>query len=127
MVNASFRNQVVDTLKPMLPRNWTWYSYRTNLDTFVNPVVVLTMQTIERHPDAPQGSLLVSCTLTVLEPKTTPGKSDDDLEDKVLDLTMAIDKAPAIHWERAERVIANNDRNPGYDISIQLAILKKDS
>ena len=126
MANINFRNFAIELVKPKLPRNWTWFSSKTNLDNFIHPVVKLTMQRIVRDPDAPQGSRIATFVLTIIEPMSKPGSSDDALDDKVIDLLNALDTVAEMHWESAERVTVN-ERNPGYDVTIQMKFQKEDS
>ena len=112
----NLRAAVTDALKPILPTDWKLVSYQTNLDTISQPVVVLKLETVERHPQAPNGARLITYTLTVIEPKTAPGPADDALDHKLVVLLDAIDATPGLRWSKAQRVAT--DTNPAFDVSL---------
>lgn len=115
-VVQSIRAAVIDALKPLLPSSWKLVAYQTNLDSISQPVVVLKLEEVQRHPAAPQGARLITYTLTIIEPKTAPGPADDSLDTNLVLLLEAIDATPGLNWSSAKRVAT--DTNPAFDVSL---------
>jgi hypothetical protein len=124
-VVANVRTAVIDMLKPLLPKTWKLVPFETNLDELSpkTPVVVLKLQSIERHPSAPQGVRLVTYVLTIVEPKIEPGPADDALDDDLIRLLQAIDLLPGIQAGKATRVVSGD--HPAYDIDLTFSTLKE--
>jgi len=117
------RTAVTDALTPLLPKTWKLVPHTTNFGVISQPVVVLKLEEVKRHPDAPNGARLISYTLTIIEPKTEPGPADDALDTKLLLLLAAIDKAPGIAWSTAKRVVT--DTNPAFDVTLTFDSINK--
>ena len=117
----NLRTGVTDALKPLLPEAWQIIPFSKNLDTITRPVVMLQLEEVQRHKDAPNGARLVTYTLTVIEPKTDPGPADDSLEANLIDLLNAIDKSPGLAWSGAKRVVAH-ESNPAFDITLTYSV-----
>ena len=113
----NMRTAVTGYLKPLLPTSWRIVPYVTNLDSISQPVAMLKLQSVEKHPQAPKTERIVTYVLTVIEPKTAPGPADDALDTNLIRLLDAIDDVPGLIWSKAERVIAQ-DSNPAFDITL---------
>lgn len=118
------RAQLLEVVKPTLPKAWKIVPFQTNLDTIDTPTVMFKIKTIERLPAAPQSSHLVTFTLTVIEPKDSGEKAEDSVEDDLDKVVFALDAAPSIRRATATRVVYN-DRNPAYDIEIEVVTQKE--
>lgn len=120
MPDINVRNDLIGKIKPLLPKAWRLIPYGTNLDTLDTTCVMVTIQSIERHPAAPMSHRLYSATFTILQPLTAPGRADDALDDDVIDLLNAIDQLKNVKWTKAERGLGNNGNNLGFDITIEV-------
>lgn len=125
MPDVNIREFVVSTLKPLLPSDWRWYAYGTNLDTLSTPVAMLRLRSIERNPANPQGSRIAEFTLTIIEPKVDPATREDALDEKLIDLLDAIDEIPQLAWSTAEQGLADAGSHLGFDITLKLPFSKE--
>ena len=125
MANVNIRAFITDALAPLLPPGWKLIPFPTGLDTLSQPVVLLKMNSIKRATSNPQGSREAEYILTVIEPRTSPGTADDALDEKLIDLLNAIDVVPNIRWTVATRVVAANESNPAFDISLEVIFTKE--
>ena len=119
----STRQVLLDALKPQLPKRWKLVPYQTNLDTVDVVTVMFKIKTIGRTPAAPRVNHTVTFTVTIIEPKDTPGTSDDALDDELDDLLFALDATDDLVWRSATRV-TYNATNPAYDIDLDVITAK---
>lgn len=88
-----------------------------NIDALDKPIVQISLMEFSRLPQAPIGKHLVTFTVTVVTPLTTPVKAEDDLDKLVGDLIDAIDQIEWLDWESARKVIYS-DRHLAYDVTV---------
>jgi len=118
----NLRTGVTDALKPLLPATWQIVPFAKNLDAITRPVVMLQLEEVQRHPDAPNGARLITYSLLIIEPKNDPGPADDSLDANVINLIDAIDKTPGLRWTSAKRVVAFE--SPAFDITLMFDATK---
>lgn len=128
MPNINVRKDIlIEQLKPLLPAKWKLIPYNTNLDELSQTVVMISIQSIERAPAAPQSHRLYSATLTILTPLSIgTERADDGIDDDLIDLLNAVDELPNVKWTKAERGLGNNSNNLGFDITLEVTY-RKDS
>ncbi len=124
-ITSGYRDAVLAAIKPLLPKSFKLLAYQTDPDALsvTQPVAMLGLKTIEPHPEAPLGVHLVTYSLILIEPKTELGVADDALEDKLVDLILAIDAVPGLRYTKAERVTLVSS-NPGFDLAITYSFTK---
>lgn len=120
---ALVRKALEAQLKPLLPRTWRIVPYQRNLDTIAHTTVMFKQTAIDKLPQAPQGVLIVDLTLTIISHFTDTVKAEDDLDDAVLELCLAMDANPHVIYGRADKVMFD-DTHLAYDITIQTTARK---
>lgn len=125
LTDKSVRHYLIDQLKPLLPRAWKLYPYSTTPDAFTKPIVTLTLDSITKDPAAPNSHRIAAFVVGVLEPKVDAATREDSLDDSLIDLLTAIETIPSVIWQKAERVVAPNQTNVGYDITINFHYQKE--
>ena len=119
------RQQLVNALKPLLPKAWVLVPYSRGLDALSKPTVMVHMSRIEKYPAAPLTKHLCTFTVSVFDPQQDPTRSQGALDDEVNDLIFAIDQLPPfINWSSAEPVQANNGAL-GWDVNLELITTKE--
>ena len=118
------RKAVIDSIRPLLPKGWRLYDHNRSLDDITAPVVMLHIEAITRTPQAPQGHRTVTYLLTVIEPLYEPGRADDALDEKLIELVDALDTVPKLRWMDAKRVTFQDTR-PAYDITLEVLTVKE--
>lgn len=117
-LSVDLRGVIVDRLKPHLPRRWKWYDHSVGVDELDRPTVILTLERIERLPEAPRAGRLITYTLTLIDPSTNVEQREDSLDDTASDLLNVIDDDDLLRWSVAERGLDKNQQHLGFDISI---------
>jgi hypothetical protein len=112
------RSYVVKAIKPLLPRAWRFIEQQTNLDVIDRVTVILILQDISPAPAAPRGALLARYTLTLIEPKTDPGRAETALDDSILELVQALAGVSNLVWISATRALFGE--NQAYDITLEV-------
>lgn len=126
-VAEQYRRWVTDRLRPVLPRRWTLAPYTRKPDELSGPTVVVTLQKIQRLPEAPLGSQIVTYLVTVIDPATDWAQADAALDDEIVDLIAALDSVrnddglPVLRWTAADRNTWN-DTYLAFDISVEVII-----
>lgn len=105
---TSARQQVVDAIKPVLPKNWKVVPYMTTLDTITETVVMIHATRVERFAQAPQGTYTIQFEATVLDPSKDPARVWESLDDEVLEAIAALDTIDSLDWTGAEPVAISN-------------------
>jgi hypothetical protein len=119
--DVNIREWVVDELKPLVPKNWVLIGYGVAPETITKPTIVLTLQTVVPNPGNPQGTRLVSYTLTLLEP-VVGNSAASALDDKLVDFLTAIEGNKHFVWSKCERGAVGN--YTGWDITLDIPINK---
>jgi len=126
-VADQYRRWVTDRLKPSLPRRWALWTYTRTPDELSGPTVVVTLQKIQRLPEAPLGSQLVTYLVTVIDPATDWSQADKNLDDEIVDLIAGLDSIrnesglPVLRWTSADRNTWN-DTYLAFDITVEVVI-----
>lgn len=118
------RGWVLAGLKPALPKGWRLIPYGTDPGAIDRVTVLVWVESINREVNAPNTHRRVAYTLTVIEPKTEPGASDDALDNDLFDLLDALDESPNLTWSNGQR-ITWADSYPAYSITLE-ALIKKE-
>lgn len=116
-LNTVRKNLMAD-LKPTLPRRWKIIPYGTKIDelTAKQVVAMIILESVQRAPEAPQGALLVTFSLIVIDPATGPATREDALDDDLTEMLWAIDEVETLSWTSAQRTIFQN--RVAYDITL---------
>lgn len=126
-VSEQYRRWITDQVKPLLPRRWELAAYTRKPDDLSAPTVVVTLQKIERLPEAPLGSQLVTYLITVIDPASDWSQADKNLDDEIVDLIAALDSTrndagvPILRWTSADRNTWN-DLYLAFDITVTAVI-----
>lgn len=126
-VAEQYRRWVTDRLKPVLPRRWTVAPYTRKPDELSGPTVVITLQKIQRLPEAPLGSQIVTYLVTVIDPAADFAQADQNLDDEIVDLISGLDSVrnedgtPVLRWITADRNTWN-DIYLCFDITVEVII-----
>jgi hypothetical protein len=121
---TSMRGAVLDLIKPLLPKTWAVLPGQMT-DSITKTTVALSLNTIERLPQAPISQRIVSYTLTIAVPMAKASETDDRVDDDILTLLNALDDVPGVAWTRAERGVLG--QNPGFDITLTFTFEKETS
>lgn len=121
---TSMRGAVLDLIKPLLPKTWAVLPGQMT-DSITRTTVALTLNTIERFPQAPINIRIVSYTLTIAVPMAKASETDDRVDDDILTLLNALDDIEGVAWTRAERGVLG--QNPGFDITFTFTFEKETS
>ena len=116
LVNVDLRKNTLALIKPLVPKTWKLQPFAGFPDVIDRVTLALKLDSIKPSTKA-NGLWEVGYTLTVAEPKTAPGPSDDSLDESVMTLCQALDLVPELAFTGATRV-AVSDTNPGYDLAI---------
>lgn len=126
-VSEQYRRWITDQVKPLLPRRWELAAYTRKPDDLAAPTVVVTLQKIERLPEAPFGSQLVTYLITIIDPAADWSQADSNLDDEIVDLIAALDSTrndagvPILRWTSADRNTWN-DLYLAFDITVTAII-----
>lgn len=118
----SMRGAVLDLIKPLVPKSWAVLPSQMT-DSITKTTVALSLNTIERFPQAPQYIRIVTYTLTIASPMGKASETDDRVDDEILTLLNALDDIEGLAWTRAERGVLGN--NPGFDITLTFTFEKE--
>lgn len=120
------REELVDALRPLLPKKWKLVPFARNLDRLEHPTVMVHASRIEKMPAAPQAKHRVTFTVSVFDPQDDPTRAQGALDDEVNALIFALDTIPFVHWESAEAAQLGSDGPLGWDITLD-TITKKEA
>jgi hypothetical protein len=118
------REQLVDLLRPLLPKTWKLVPFSRGLDTPSQVTVMVHATAIRDAPAAPQGALETEFTLSVIDPQTDPERAQGALDDEVLELIHALKAVPFLIWESAEPTLVQDSLS--WDIKTTV-ITRKDA
>ena len=104
----SARQQVVDAIAPVLPKNWKVVPYLTSFEAIDQTVVMIHATRVTKFQQAPQGTYTVEFEATVLDPSKDSARVWDALDDEVLEAIAAIDAIDSLDWTGAEPVSFSN-------------------
>lgn len=121
MSHSTARAYLDEVFAPLLPEEWKWIPYQRNLDALESVTVVWKQSTLSRLREAPIGTVLVEGTITILSPHQDVERAEEDLDEAVLDLVLAIDSLPALAWSGATKV-SLNDTFFGYDLTVSTTV-----
>jgi hypothetical protein len=126
MPEINVRHTLVEALRPLLPKSWRLIPYATNLDVVgTTPVVMLRLNDIEKLAQSPLSHRVATFSLLIIEPKTEPGRADDAIDDKLIDLLSALDTlGDGLTWSTATSILWA-DTNPAYRIELRLPFVKE--
>lgn len=120
------REYVVAELQPLTPDSWKWIGEQRMPTNITATTVVVKHTEMEPLAEAPVSHVRHTLTLTVASPLTDQGKAEDDLDESVTDLTMALDGHKYINWTKAAKVlIAPELPYIGWDITVTHITKKK--
>lgn len=117
---ANLRADVTAQIKALAPKRWVFIPYQKAVEPIKVPTVMLSLQNYKRHPQAGFNPNMrqVTYELLLMEPTQDPGKSDDALDDELIDLLAAIDQIEGIDWDTAQRGLDPSAQYPAYIITI---------
>ncbi|WIA98031.1 hypothetical protein [Curtobacterium sp. MCBA15_004] len=122
-----YRDWIKEQLAPLLPRRWDLAVYTRKPDDISRPTVIVTLQKIERLPESPLGSQLVTYLVTVVDPAADWSQADALLDDEIVDLVNALDATrnerglPILRWTSADRNTWS-DTYLAFDITVTAVI-----
>lgn len=114
------RNDLVQLLTPLLPNTWKIVPTNQNLDVLSQTVVQLKQQSMRPLPAAPTARLEVTYVATVISRHTDIVRAERDLDESVLKFIIALDQLQDVLWSDATKVMANDDKNLAYDITLTI-------
>jgi hypothetical protein len=120
------RQQLVEHLTPLLPKAWKIVPFSRSMDALSQPVVMVHMSRIEKHPAAPLSKHLTTFTVSVFDPQLDDERAQGALDDEVNDLIFAIDQLPPfVNWSSAEPSQLGQNGPLGWDITLELITTKE--
>lgn len=115
----SVRSWLVDALD--LPEAWDVIAEQRVPDVIERrTVVVLKHSRIEPRDEGAVGQLRHTVIMSVFSPLTKVAAAEDDLDDAVTVLLTALDAHDRINWTDAVKVVAPNEKNFGWDITLSV-------
>lgn len=105
---ATLRAQIVDTLKLSLPRHWRFITSEGMPDRIDVPTVTVRQYEIEKLPQAPTGAYRYNFTVQLLSPVTDTAKAEDQLDELLPELLLALDDIPYVLWTTATKTLVND-------------------
>ena len=120
------RDTIADFIVPLLPSTWKVVPYSTNLDVLDTVVVMFKQTSVERLMNGAgrvRNSYLHSITCTVIDPHQDLKRSQDALDDELMQVLIALDGYDNLWWEDANSGNYNAEIL-GYDISIKVISTK---
>jgi hypothetical protein len=112
----------------VLPADIDVIPYARNIDPPDRTTVMVRVDDVEPSKTS-QGTWTVTGALVIVAAKTAPGDGDDEVEDALMDVLVAVespDITPGINWTKATRGTypVDNPTNPAYDVAVTLHIAK---
>ncbi|MGK9146664.1 hypothetical protein KXS11_03430 [Plantibacter flavus] len=115
------RKLIAEALRENLDRKYKIVDSPRNLDQIeANKPVVQIIQTKLRPAPNKLGAYLADVAVWVIEPKTIA--AEDDLDDAMLDVAVALDKLDSLAWTEAERSTYGEDQ-PAYRFQTTVVII----
>jgi len=109
----SARKLIAETLREHLDRKYKIVDHPRDLDQIeARKPVVQIIQTKLRPAPNKQGAYQADLAVWVIEPKTID--AEDDLDDAMLDVAVALDKLDSLTWDEAERSLYGDAEQPAY-------------
>lgn len=99
------RATVRDALVALLPEGWDIKPGIATPTTIASPTLYLEYKRIEPLPEAPIGHARCTFELTLTTPLTDKPKGEDDVDDGIVDLVLALDAHEFISWSSAEKAV----------------------
>ena len=122
----NIRRDLATALKEVLPKAWEIHANGIVPDNPLKPVIIIKQSTITRTPQAPRLYRDITFTVSLVEPGLAPDKVEDALDVDVDILIDALEDInfPGLIWQEAQRVVFNNERFHGYDITATITTEK---
>jgi hypothetical protein len=121
--STTVRAELAALLAPLLPKDWLIVPNERAIETANRTVLRLSQQSIQRHPQAPLGAVLVTFKAAVIDPGTDIERAEDNLDDAVTSLLFAIDAlGGSVAWTDANKALFES--NLGYEISLTVTVSK---
>jgi hypothetical protein len=116
---VSTRTELADLVRGILPRRgWTVLAYEDDLDEITTSTVLISLQRIRRHPQAPQGALLETYKLRLAVPSEVPATRAQQLDTAAEALLLGLEGlGSGIAWEEATKVL-HRDRYLALDVDV---------
>lgn len=114
--NDIARKVLQSTLRPLLPAGWRFAASQQSTDNLSTPVVKLQATDIVRPDGAGRGVVAVQFTAAIFAPPTTTQTQEDAIDDQVLELIGAIEKA-GLSWGAGVKTIDPNRANLAWEIN----------
>ncbi|GAA4170785.1 hypothetical protein [Gryllotalpicola koreensis] len=115
-VNEIARLTLQRTLKPLLPAKWRFAPSQQSTDRLSTPVVKLQATNIVRPAGAGRGVVAIQFTASIYAPPSTTQTQEDAIDDEVLELIGAIERA-GLSWGEALKTIDPNRANLAWEIN----------
>jgi len=103
-------------LKPLLPAGWRFAASQQSTDNLSTPVVKLQATDIVRPGGAGRGVVAVQFTASIYAPPSTTQTQEDAIDDQVLELIGAIERA-GLSWAGAVKTTDPNRANLAWEIN----------
>lgn len=121
---VSIRSTIADGLRSVLPSKWKVLPYLDDIDSPLNPVVMIGQSSVTKTPAAPLGARDLSLVARVVVPPTDPSKVDDGLEEALDTLLDSIEELSGsglrLRWDSADKAIESN--LPAYDVTLTVTV-----
>lgn len=100
-------------------------AYSRSIDPPANPTVLVRLDEVEPHPEAPQALNLYHFALILIPTVSETGAADDELDDLLEDVLYAIFKAGNLTWSKAVRGTYQDTTYPAFEITLDVPINKE--
>lgn len=93
--------------------------YARGVDPASKPVVMVRLDEVVQSP-VPQVWRSYRFALVLIPTKSNPGPADDELDALLEAALFAVDRAPNLTWERAQRFTYDDGTYPSYEVTLTL-------
>lgn len=123
--STSMRGTVLDAIRPKLPKAWVLLDEDVFQDSITKTTVVLKLDKIERFPQAPMHTRLVTYSLDIAQPMGKYAETIDVLDDHIMTLLDALDDIEGLAWTISQPGTVNNKTAPSYTITLSFTHTKE--
>ena len=123
------RAHVHAALSPNMPAGVDFRAYPARIDTPNKRTVMIRVEDVRPDERAPVKFYLFTYTLLLVSPFTDDGRgaADEDLDELLEDVLLAVEATPDVQWTAATRGQWLDTPLPAYEISIQVRHTKKEA
>lgn len=122
----SIRSDLAAALKPLLPAGTKIVDVPRGLDGIetARPVVMLYRERLEKAPNA-IGAYFNTFALWIVSPNVDPRRAEDQLDNMLDEVIVALDSLSWLNWANAERSTFGDNQAPAYKVELTIVTDKE--